>query len=82
MSLQWPPTLPSLAVTAYSCFDGSQPSAQLGLPRRPRNSLARIECGLENAGSGGRFCERKAGLLEEPKSQQIRRTRVILGRRT
>ena len=39
--------------------------SQLGLPRRPRSTPSRIECGLEDAGWGGKSRERKAGLLTE-----------------
>jgi hypothetical protein len=38
-------------------------SAQLGLPRHPRSTPARIACESENAGAGGNLRERRAGLL-------------------
>ena len=58
-----PPTLlPLASVTAYSCFSGSQLSAQLGTARRPRTPI-RIACGFANAGGGGALGERSCGLL-------------------
>src|SRR5258705_12196927 len=57
-----PTLLPLTTNTAYSCFIGSQPSAQLPGPLRPC-AFMRIACGFPKTGGGGAVGQHSAGLL-------------------